>query len=180
MTSENPVPDTSPTTVDEVDLPEQVRVRRGKRERMLERGVAPYPVTVPRTRTIESVHAQYDGLEAGEETQDEVGVAGRVVFVRNTGKLCFASIQDGAGTRLQVMLSQGVVGEESLAEFKAEVDLGDHLFVHGRVISSRRGELSVFADSWRIAAKAVRPLPVLHRELSEEARVRQQIGRAHV
>ena len=156
------------------DVPEQMQVRREKRERILARGEDAYPVSVPRTHTIAEVRAAYAHLETGEETQDEVGVAGRVVFLRNTGKLCFATLQDGAGNRLQVMLSQAVVGEESLAAFKADVDLGDHLFAHGRVISSRRGELSVFADAWQIAAKALRPLPVLHKELSEEARVRQR------
>jgi lysyl-tRNA synthetase class 2 len=53
------------------------------------------------------------------------------------------------------------------------VDLGDHVFVHGEVITSRRGELSVFADEWAMAVKSVRPLPVAHKELSEETRVRQ-------
>ncbi len=156
------------------DVPEQMQVRREKRERILARGDEPYPVSVPRTTTIAEVRAAYAHLETGEETQDEVGVAGRVVYLRNTGKLCFATLQDGEGNRLQVMLSQAVVGEESLAAFKSDVDLGDHLFAHGRVISSRRGELSVFADAWQIAAKALRPLPVLHKELSEEARVRQR------
>ncbi|MGO1240313.1 MAG: OB-fold nucleic acid binding domain-containing protein, partial [Cellulosimicrobium funkei] len=151
-----------------------MQVRREKRERILARGDEPYPVSVPRTTTIAEVRAAYAHLETGEETQDEVGVAGRVVYLRNTGKLCFATLQDGEGNRLQVMLSQAVVGEESLAAFKSDVDLGDHLFAHGRVISSRRGELSVFADAWQIAAKALRPLPVLHKELSEEARVRQR------
>ena len=103
-----------------------------------------------------------------------VGVAGRVMFVRNTGKLCFASLQEGAGTRLQVMLSLAEVGEDALEEWKRLVDLGDHVFVKGRVISSRRGELSVMASEWRMASKALRPLPVLHKDLSEEARVRQR------
>lgn len=158
------------------DTPEQIRIRREKRERILAEGGQAYPVSVARTHTIEQVRAQYADLAAGEETTDEVGVAGRVVFLRNTGKLCFATLQDGAGTRLQAMLSLGEVGEERLAAFKADVDLGDHLFVHGRVISSRRGELSVFADSWQMAAKAIRPLPNLYEgtELSEEARVRQR------
>ena len=64
----------------------------------------------------------------------------------------------------------------ALAAFKTDVDLGDHLFVHGRVIASRRGELSVFADAWQMAAKSLRPLPNLYEgvELSEEARVRQR------
>lgn len=156
------------------DVPEQMRVRRAKRDRMLAEGRAPYPVGVPATHTIAQVRDAHGDLAAGEETDDVVGVAGRVVFLRNTGKLCFATVQDGEGRRLQVMLSQAVVGEESLDAFKADVDLGDHLFAHGRVISSRRGELSVFADDWALAAKALRPLPVLHKPLSEEARVRQR------
>jgi lysyl-tRNA synthetase class 2 len=156
------------------DLPEQLRVRREKRDRLVEDGPGAYPVSVPRTHLIADVVSSYGHLEAGEETDDVVGVAGRVVFLRNTGKLCFVTLQDGEGNRLQVMLSQAAVGEDSLAAFKADVDLGDHLFAHGRVISSRRGELSVFADSWQIAAKSLRPLPVLHKDLSEEARVRQR------
>ena len=156
------------------DLPEQLRVRREKRDRMIQRGEQAYPVSVPRTHTIAEVRASYVHLEHGEETDDLAGVAGRVVFLRNTGKLCFVALQDGEGNRLQVMLSQAVVGEDSLASFKADVDLGDHLFAHGRVISSKRGELSIFADAWQIAAKSLRPLPVLHKELSEEARVRQR------
>ncbi len=158
----------------EPDLPEQVRVRRGKREAMLAAGVEPYPVSLPVTHTLGQVREQWGHLETGEETQDRVGVAGRVVFVRNTGKLCFATLQAGDGTRLQAMLSLAEVGEESLGRWKAWVDLGDHVFVHGRVISSRRGELSVMADSWQMASKALRPLPVLHKEMSEEQRVRQR------
>lgn len=156
------------------DLPEQMRVRRAKRDRIIDRGDEAYPAGVPRTHEIAEVKSTYDSLETGEETQDVVGVAGRVVFIRNTGKLCFAAIQDGAGERLQVMLSLAEVGEESLARFKADVDLGDHLFAQGRAIKSRRGEVSVFAQDWSIAAKSLRPLPVLHKELSEESRVRQR------
>ena len=156
------------------DLPEQMRVRREKRDRLLEQGVEPYPVGLPISHSIAQVREGYGHLEAGQETDDVVGVAGRVVFLRNTGKLCFVTLQDGEGRRLQAMLSLKEVGEESLASFKADVDLGDQLFVHGRVGSSRRGELSVFADSWQMAAKALRPLPVLHKDLSEEARVRQR------
>ena len=158
------------------DAPEQIRVRREKRERLLAAGVEAYPVGVPRTHTIAQVRAEHPDLEAGQETDDEVGVAGRVVFVRIGGKLCFATLQDGEGNRLQAMFSLDAVGPERLAAFKTDVDLGDHLFVHGRVIASRRGELSVFADEWQLAAKSLRPLPNLYEgvELSEEARVRQR------
>lgn len=156
------------------DLPEQMQVRRDKRDRILASGGQAYPVGVPVTQTIAEVRTAYAGLEDGEETTDVVAVAGRVVFIRNTGKLCFAAVQDGEGHRLQIMLSLAEVGEESLAGFKADVDLGDHLFAKGRAIKSRRGEISIFATEWAIAAKALRPLPVFHKDLAEDTRVRQR------
>ncbi len=96
------------------------------------------------------------------------------MYLRNTGKLCFATLREGDGTELQAMISLASVGEESLAEWKADVDLGDHVFVHGEIVTSRRGELSVMVDSWRMAAKALRPLPVAHKQLAEETRIRQR------
>ena len=75
------------------------------------------------------------------------------MFARNSGKLCFATLQEGDGTQLQVMISLAGVGDESLEAWKTEVDLGDIVFVHGEVISSRRGELSVLADSWQMASR---------------------------
>jgi lysyl-tRNA synthetase class 2 len=156
------------------DLPEQLRVRREKRARLAESGLDPYPVTVERTHTLAEVRAAFDGqgLESDTRTGEQVAVAGRVVFLRNTGKLCFVRLREGDGTELQVMLSLADVGEESLASFKALVDIGDLLAVRGEVVTSRRGELSVQASSWAMAAKTLRPLPVEHRPLSDEARVR--------
>ena len=165
---------TDPQETPADDVPEQIQVRRAKRDRIIAAGGQAYPVSVPRTHHIADIAQGYDHLEPGDETEDVVGVAGRVVFVRNTGKLCFATIQDGAGARLQIMLSLAEVGEESLAAFKTDVDLGDHLFAHGKIIKSRRGEVSVFADDWALAAKALRPLPVLHKDLAEDTRVRQR------
>ena len=158
------------------DLPEQVRVRLDKRERMLADGVEPYPVTVARTASLAQVRRRFElaTLEPDTHTGDVVAVAGRVIHLRNTGKLCFARLREGDGTELQVMLSRAEVGEAALESFKDLVDLGDHLSVEGEVVSSRRGELSVLATSWRIASKALRPLPVDHKELSDEARVRQR------
>ncbi len=156
------------------DVSEQMQVRMEKRAQLIETGEQAYPVGVELTHSLAQVRAKYPALAADENTGEIVGVAGRIVFIRNTGKLCFATLQAGDGTRLQAMLSLAVVGEVTLANWKALVDLGDHVFIHGEVISSRRGELSIMADSWRMASKALRPLPVLHAELSEEMRVRQR------
>ncbi|HUH68004.1 MAG TPA: lysine--tRNA ligase [Mycobacterium sp.] len=155
-------------------MPEQFHIRRDKRARLLAEGREPYPVAIERTHTLAQVRAAHPGLAIDTATDDIVGVAGRVIFARNSGKLCFATLQDGDGTSLQVMLSLDKVGQVPLDAWKADVDLGDIVYVHGNVISSRRGELSVLADSWQMASKALRPLPVAHKEMSEESRVRQR------
>ena len=161
-------------TDDVDDTSEQRAVRLAKRARLLERGEQPYPVGVPVTTTIGAVREHYPELPADTATGDSVGVAGRVVHLRNTGKLCFAALQAGDGSRIQAMVSLDRAGEESLADWKGVVDLGDQLFVEGEVATSRRGELSILVDRWRIAAKALLPLPNLHTELSEETRVRSR------
>ncbi len=155
------------------DLPEQIAVRLQKRERLNQTSNA-YPVSLPITHTIESVRANYPNLEADIATGEEVAVSGRIMFLRNTGKLCFATLQAGNGERIQAMISLDKVGEESLELWKELVDLGDHIFVRGEVITSKRGELSILADEWLMAAKTIRPLPNLHNELGEEFRVRHR------
>ncbi|WP_284255679.1 lysine--tRNA ligase [Pseudolysinimonas kribbensis] len=155
-------------------MAEQKAVRLAKRERLLAEGEQAYPVSVPVTHTIPQLRERFADLRADDTTGVQVGVAGRIVHLRNTGKLCFAALQSGDGSRIQAMVSLDQVGEESLQRWKELVDLGDHLFVAGEVISSRRGELSVLVREWRIASKALLPLPNLHSELSEETRVRQR------
>lgn len=157
----------------EQDLPEQIAVRLAKRERLNQMGDA-YPVSLPITHTIDGVRAAYPNLEIDTATGDKVALAGRIMFQRNTGKLCFATLQAGSGQRIQAMLSLDKVGETRLEEYKELVDLGDHVFITGEVITSKRGELSILADDWQMAAKTIRPLPNMHNELGEEYRVRHR------
>src|SRR3989440_9635204 len=151
-----------------------MRVRRDKRARMLAEGIEPYPIGYPRTATLADVRAKYADLPTDTATDDVVSVTGRVIFIRNTGKLCFATLRGGDGTEWQAMLPLDRVGPEARERWKRLVDLGDPVGVTGEVITSRRGELSVLADSWEMTAKSLRPLPVAHKPLSEEARVRQR------
>ncbi|WP_353987219.1 lysine--tRNA ligase [Ruicaihuangia caeni] len=162
------------TELTEAEVSEQKAVRLAKRARILDAGGDAYPVGVPITHSIGEVRARFEGLEPDASTGVTVGVAGRVVHSRNTGKLCFAALQSGDGSRIQAMVSLAEVGQESLDEWKELVDLGDHVFVEGEAITSRRGELSIMVNRWQIASKAVLPLPNLHSELSEETRVRQR------
>ncbi|HSV40517.1 MAG TPA: lysine--tRNA ligase [Nocardioidaceae bacterium] len=151
-----------------------MRIRREKRERLLESGRAAYPIVVDRTHSLREIRDQYDGqeLEPDTHTEQVVSVAGRVIHLRNTGKLCFVRLREGDGTELQVMLSLADVGEESLEEWKHLVDIGDFVSATGEVITSKRGELSVQATTWSMVAKTLRPLPNEHKPLSDEARVR--------
>jgi lysyl-tRNA synthetase class 2 len=153
---------------------EQMRVRREKRDRIIAEGGEAYPVVVPRTHTLAEIREAFPDLEPDTKTGEVVGIVGRVIHIRNSGKLCFAVLQEGAGTQLQIMISLAQVGAESLAAWKSDVDLGDFIFAHGEVVSSKRGELSVAVDSWMLASKALRPLPVAHREMNEESRIRQR------
>ncbi|WP_454972648.1 amino acid--tRNA ligase-related protein, partial [Corynebacterium propinquum] len=183
-------------------LPEQLRIRREKRQRLLDRGDQAYPVEVKRTMSLAELRKAYvvvkpeDTADAGAapaepeqlvtrengvtyiqpggDSGDEVAIAGRLLFKRDTGKLCFATLQDGDGTQVQAMLSLAEVGKEALDQWKADVDMGDFVAVQGKVISSRRGELSVFVNSWQMASKSIRPLPVSFAEMAEDTRVRQR------
>lgn len=177
--SETPAPASSSADAESAEqtveeIAEQKQVRLDKRERMLAAGLDPYAIGLEITDSIPAVRARHGELDPDIATGEHVALAGRVVLSRNTGKLCFATLQSGDGERLQVMLSLAVVGEESLDRWKEFVDLGDHVHVTGEVITSRRGELSIMVSSWAIAAKAILPLPTLHKDLNEETRVRQR------
>ncbi|MBU1251194.1 MAG: lysine--tRNA ligase [Actinobacteria bacterium] len=177
--SETPAPASSSADAESAEptveeIAEQKQVRLDKRARMLAAGLDPYAIGLEINDSIAAVRARHGELDPDIATGENVALAGRVVLSRNTGKLCFATLQSGDGERLQVMLSLAVVGEESLDRWKEFVDLGDHVHVTGEVITSRRGELSIMVSTWAIAAKAILPLPTLHKDLNEETRVRQR------
>jgi lysyl-tRNA synthetase class 2 len=159
---------------EENELPEQMRVRRAKLDRIRASGRDPYPAGFDRTDTIAWVRKRFAGLGPGAATGERVAVAGRVMLSRPGGKLSFATIRDGSGD-IQIMISLDRSGEQALEEWKHDVDLGDHVGVMGEVITSRRGELSVLADRFVITAKSLRPLPEKHKGLTDiESRVRQR------
>ena len=159
---------------DEDDLPEQLRIRREKRAAILQRGQDPYPVSVPRTTSLLEIRQKHKDLPIDVGTGIIESVTGRVIFKRDTGKLCFANLREGDGTELQAMFSLDKIGEEQLELWKSDIDLGDIVSVTGEIITSKRGELSILANTFALAAKALRPLPVEHKPLSEESRVRMR------
>lgn len=157
---------------------EQRAVRLGKRERLAERQGTAYPIGLRPSHSISEINHANDQrdvpLQPDERSGETVTVAGRVISVRNGGKLCFAVIQAGDGQHLQLMLSLAELGEEEMLAWKELIDLGDHIMVAGEVMASRTSQLSVLVNSWQVTSKAVLPLPNLHSDLSDETRVRQR------
>ncbi|HWH32570.1 MAG TPA: lysine--tRNA ligase [Egibacteraceae bacterium] len=139
-------------------LDELIAERRDKLARWRERGVEPYPVGVRVEHSLAAVRERWDAaLSPGEETEERVSIGGRVVLRRGHGKLVFLVLREW-DTDLQVMCQLDVLGEPAMADVD-ELDVGDWVAVHGRVIASRRGELSVQAEQVTLIAKSLRPLP---------------------
>jgi lysyl-tRNA synthetase class 2 len=156
---EGPPPDIAPVAAAPA-VPEQTRVRLAKVDALRSAGVDPYPPGFTRTRGCGEVRMSYAQLAPDTATGDQVAVAGRVVLLRDHGKLWFATLRDWSGD-VQVMLAPEVLGD-----WKGIVDLGDHVGVAGEVITTRRGEVTVRADSWTLTAKCLHPLPDKHRGLA--------------
>ena len=136
-------------------------------------GVEPYPYRFDRTHTLAEVRERWGDLDEGSETGDRVSVAGRVMLLRDTGKLVFATVRDRAG-EIQLFISKAVIGDDGFAEVK-ELDLGDWVGVSGCVMTTRKGELSVKVDSAHLLSKALRPLPDKWHGLSDtDTRFRQR------
>jgi lysyl-tRNA synthetase class 2 len=137
------------------------------------RGDQPYPYRFDRSHTLHEVRETWGGLAPGTETDAEVTVAGRVMLLRDTGKLVFATIRDRDG-HVQLFVSKAVVGDEAFDDVKA-LDLGDWVGVHGTMMTTRTGELSIKPDKVELLAKAVRPLPDKWHGLSDiDTRFRQR------
>ncbi len=120
-------------------------------------GVNPYPYRFDRSDTLGAIRERHSHLEAGNETTDEVAVAGRIMLKRDQGKLIFCTLRDRSG-EIQLFISKSVVGDEAFDAIN-DFDLGDWVGVSGIVMTTRKGELSVKVSTAQLLSKAVRPLP---------------------
>ncbi|KOU41827.1 lysine--tRNA ligase [Streptomyces sp. WM4235] len=156
-------------------LPEQVRVRHAKLDRIRAAGTDPYPVGIrQRTHTVAQLKAAHPGYPPGARTGEEVTLAGRLMVVRDLGGVVFAVLRDWTGDT-QLMFTRDEAGAEVLDSFTSQVDFGDQVVVSGEVGTSRTGELSVVVASWQLTGKCLRPLPDKRKGLADpEARVRRR------
>ena len=136
-------------------------------------GTDPYPYRFDRSHTLGEVRDGWGSLAAGTETDDRVDVAGRVLLLRDSGRLVFATMRDRSG-EVQLFVSKAVIGDRAFDDVKA-LDLGDWVGVRGTVMTTRKGELSVKVERLELLAKSLRPLPDKWHGLSDvDARYRQR------
>ncbi|WP_405804453.1 bifunctional lysylphosphatidylglycerol synthetase/lysine--tRNA ligase LysX [Streptomyces sp. NBC_00210] len=156
-------------------LPEQVRIRHRKLDRLRADGTDPYPVGIARrTHTLAEIRAANPAPAPGTRTGRKATVAGRVMVVRDLGGVVFAVLRDWSGD-LQLALTRDDCGPDVLKGFTRDVDFGDHITATGEIGTSDKGELSVFVTEWQLTGKCLRPLPDKRRGLADpEARVRRR------
>jgi lysyl-tRNA synthetase, class II len=140
-----------------------IEARRAKHQAVLEAGG--YPARFQRTDLAADLHQRYTGLEAGTDTSEEVTVAGRLMLHRSFGKLQFGSLRDVSGV-IQLVVDQSTTGPAVAARFD-HLDLGDWVGARGKVMTTRKGELSVRVEELTLLQKALRPLPEKWHGLSD-------------
>ncbi len=145
--------------------------RIAKLKKLEEMGYNPYPYKFSPTHNAKDLQDKYESLEAGQETEDMVVVAGRAMAVRNSGM--FVDLKDESGN-IQVFCHKNNLDERNLA-ILANLDLGDIIGVEGTIRRTPRGELSVKATKFDIISKSLQPLPEKFHGLSDvETRYRQR------
>jgi lysyl-tRNA synthetase class 2 len=137
------------------DLSDLERVRRDKLARLVEAGMAAYPLRAQRTHTAAEAIAAF-GAAQGEPV--DACVAGRIRSVRDLGKIVFSHIEDSSG-QIQLYLRQDDLGSEALTLFKDAFDLGDFIQASGAMFRTKAGEVSLHVKDFTMLAKAITPLP---------------------
>jgi lysyl-tRNA synthetase class 2 len=154
-------------------LNDERATRLAKRAALFEAGQNPYPEHSELEDYVADIEAKYADLADGEDTEDVVKIAGRVVAKRGQGKIMFIVVRD-ATAEIQLFCRINDMDEAAWSTLKA-LDLGDILGVTGVVVRTQRGQLSVAPKSATLLAKAVRPLPEKFHGLSDkETRYRQR------
>ena len=156
-------------TTDENEL---IKIRREKMQGFVDKGVEPFGSRYEVTHHAAQVHEAYDDIE-GDTDAGEVSIAGRLMAIRGHGKASFATIADKTGS-IQIYFKLDVLGDDKYSEFKL-LDIGDIIGLRGQVFKTKRGELTVRVESFKLLAKSLRPLPEKFHGLKDvEIRYRQR------
>lgn len=162
----------TPTPITESESGSHLRqVRVDKLQTWRDSGVNPYPYHFDKSHSNQDLQTQYAHLENGQETEDQVAVAGRIMAIRNSG--LFIDLQDPSG-KIQVFCHKENLSPEQLETLKL-LDIGDMIGAKGTIRRTPRGELSVKTKTFELLSKSLLPLPEKYHGLTDvETRYRQR------
>ena len=160
-------------TTQQIIEDDPIEVRRAKRLALMEAGIDPYGHAFSYSHHVEQLNELYAELEDGDSTEDRVDVAGRIMAKRVQGKIVFMGLRDTTGD-IQLFCRINALGESEFERMK-DLDVGDWIGVHGTMMRTRRGQLSVAVDAFELLSKSLRPLPEkFHGLTDKETRYRQR------
>jgi lysyl-tRNA synthetase class 2 len=150
-------------------LDDIIRERHKKLEALQNARVDAYPARARRTHTIEDALLQFDAIVASGAT---ISVTGRLLSVRDQGKIIFADIEDGTG-KIQIVLKDEITKDLDL--WQATIDIGDFVGATGIPFTTKRGEKSVEVHELQMLSKSLLPLPDKFAGIEDdEIRLRQR------
>ena len=138
---------------------EQEIIRREKLDEIRKNRQA-YPDRYEVTHSLKEASVLEDGTTG-------VKVAGRIVFVRNMGKLSFLKLRD-IDSDFQISFKKDLLGEEEYNFFNKFIDIGDFIGVEGEIFTTHTGEKTLRANSFKFLGKALKPLPEKFLGLSDQ------------
>ena len=141
-------------------LNQLIQVRKEKLEKIIAKGIDPYPSMFNPTHSSKEVLSKFNELE-----NKSVIIAGRILSIRNMGKASFFHIQDSLG-KIQIFIKKDDIGEDGYENFML-MDIGDFVGVEGPVFKTKVGEVSIKTASLTILCKAIRPLPIVKEKEDE-------------
>ena len=136
---------------------EIINAKKRKLEEIRKKGINPYPYKFEFDNYSEDLKNKFSKLKNNQKSNIKVSLAGRVMTIRNLGKLIFVTLLDGKG-KIQIILQKQETDEEDFKLFRL-IDVGDFIGVHGRVMKTKTGEVSVIVKNLKILSKSLLPLP---------------------
>ncbi len=127
------------------------KIMRLKRlESIKNSGINPYPEKFDKKKSLAEAKASKEGTV--------VKTAGRIMTIRNMGKIAFCHLQDWSG-KMQVVLKEDEIGKDKLKFFGDNFDMGDFMGVEGEIFTTQKGEVSILVKNYEFLGKALLPLP---------------------
>jgi lysyl-tRNA synthetase class 2 len=138
-------------------LDEYEESRKKNFQKLIDNNIDPYPYTFNKSHEAKDIQEKYKDLKEDEYSNDIASIAGRILIIRNLGKIAFLDVYDKTG-KIQIVLKVANLNEKDLIVLNS-LDRGDIVGVSGKIFKTKRGEISIDADSLTFLSKAFMPLP---------------------